>query len=597
MKRLLQDGLNRHVPIPTTSVRIHSQGRSHLRRRYPAHYRTPRLDRGPLRQTRAIHSGFALFLALVVPAAAAPVLWLDAAALTGLADGETVSTWPDRSGHGNDAVSSGAPTFQSGELNGLPVVRFDGIDDLVTVPHSDSLNVAGHTFFFVVKCLNAVNDNGFILAKHEGTWPTYHFALRYGIDYRNGVAYNIAIGSEGQNSEAGSEDYRNRFAIGAGRLDATLVGTNLPGTDCPAITLFFNGVVDQPSYDAYDATTDDDLFNTYEVVIGKDPRNSPTEPRWFNGDMAELILFDYAMSDQEIADVNAYLGDKWGIPAVPVEPSSKALVFLIAGQSNAGGVAPFSPESNAASPYADYPTTPGSTAAEVGIPLTQEAYPRSDFWKSSSWIDLIPGTGEYGTGYTQDPNRHGIELPMAMLLERKHPKLDKFFVKWGPAGHNLYSQWAANSGPDYVTFMIYYNAAMQDLTARYDEVRVVGLYWDQGESDKPEAAAYRQNLLNLFGALRTDTGIPDLPIFVRKHLFMYGDTEFAPIINAQIEVTNGDPNAYLLDMDLGSNEANFQAWAWTYGNGHLSSRAYLELSGRIMAIIEPAAFGTLYYGK
>lgn len=47
----------------------------------------------------------------------------------------------------------------------------------------------------------------------------------------------------------------------------------------------------------------------------------------------------------------------------------RALVFLIAGQSNAGGVAAFSPETNDESGMADkYPTLPGSTAKEVGIP-------------------------------------------------------------------------------------------------------------------------------------------------------------------------------------------------------------------------------------
>jgi hypothetical protein len=201
-------------------------------------------------------------------------------------------------------------------------------------------------------------------------------------------------------------------------------------------------------------------------------------------------------------------------------------------------------------------------------------------------VDLIPGSGYYTSPYPADPNRHGIELPMAMLLEQQYPLFDKFFIKWGPGGHNLHTQWAANSGPDYITFMNYYNAAMQDLAARYDEVQVVGLYWDQGESDKPEAAAYKQNLLDLFAALRADTGIPDLPIFVRRHLFMHGDTEFAPIITAQIEVTSEDPHAHLLDLDLGSNEANFLEWAWIYGNGHLSSKAFLELSNRITAILD-----------
>jgi len=63
------------------------------------------------------------------------------------------------------------------------------------------------------------------------------------------------------------------------------------------------------------------------------------------------------------------------------------------------------------------PTTPDSTAEEVRIPLTGAGYPRSDIWNGSSWVDLVPGSGYYTGPYPADPNRHGIELPMAMLLE------------------------------------------------------------------------------------------------------------------------------------------------------------------------------------
>ena len=52
------------------------------------------------------------------------------------------------------------------------------------------------------------------------------------------------------------------------------------------------------------------------------------------------------------------------------------------------------------------------------------------------------------------------------------------------------------------------------------------------------------------------------------------------------KITNEDANAHLLKIDLGTNDKNFNAWAWSIGNGHLSSKAYLELSKRIMATSE-----------
>jgi hypothetical protein len=328
------------------------------------------------------------------------------------------------------------------------------------------------------------------------------------------------------------------------------------------------------------------------LEIGRQPGR---EPRYFKGDIAEIVLYDRSLSDEEQNSTARWMFER--LPLADVDSgkakasAGEALVFLIAGQSNAGGVAAFSPETNAKAGMAKkHPTIPGSTAEEVGIPTAAAAYPRTYIWKpgqSGPFERLAPGKNLRG-GYG-DPWRHGIELPMAMLLEKQYPDADKFFIKHGPGGHNLHTQWAAGRGPDYVVFMRDYGAALRDLEDRYDRVHVIGLYWDQGESDRPRARDYANNLRKLFAALRNDTGIADLPIYVRKHLFQHGDDSFVPILNAQVEVTTEDDNAHLLDLDLGSNDANFKAWAWTNNNGHLSSKAYLELANRIFNDLLPAA--------
>lgn len=273
-----------------------------------------------------------------------------------------------------------------------------------------------------------------------------------------------------------------------------------------------------------------------------------------------------------------------------VHAEKDVLVFLIAGQSNAGGVAAFSPETNIkAGMHTQHPTTPGSTAKEVGIPTTKEAYPNTFIWYGKRLERLHPGKNLMG-GY-RDPNRHGIELPLAMMFEKKYPNHKKVFIKFGPGGHNLHTQWAARRGPDYKTFMDRYNKTMTELKKSHKNIRVLGLYWDQGESDfyqpnNPKhheyAKAYEGNLRELFKALREDTAQADLNIYIRKHLFQYHRKGFQPIIQAQIKLSKENSKNYLLDLDLGSNKKNFKAWAWTDNNGHLSSKAYLELSKRII---------------
>lgn len=76
------------------------------------------------------------------------VLWLRADTITGLSDGDPVSTWLDESGNGTDATSSSAlrPTYQTSEINGLPVVRFDGTDDRISWSA-----ISGRSFFVVYR--------------------------------------------------------------------------------------------------------------------------------------------------------------------------------------------------------------------------------------------------------------------------------------------------------------------------------------------------------------------------------------------------------------------------------------------------------------
>lgn len=60
----------------------------------------------------------------------------------GLSDTDPISTWVDQSGSGNDVTSTSTnrPLYRTGIINGLPVVRFDGSNDLLErVPGSFTL--------------------------------------------------------------------------------------------------------------------------------------------------------------------------------------------------------------------------------------------------------------------------------------------------------------------------------------------------------------------------------------------------------------------------------------------------------------------------
>lgn len=66
------------------------------------------------------------------PASAGATVALDARFLSGFADGDAVGTWTGRGGSSPTASGSNRPTYKTNILNGQPVVRFDGVNDVMT---------------------------------------------------------------------------------------------------------------------------------------------------------------------------------------------------------------------------------------------------------------------------------------------------------------------------------------------------------------------------------------------------------------------------------------------------------------------------------
>jgi hypothetical protein len=84
-------------------------------------------------------------------------VWLDADAIGG-ADGDPVTTWANP-GSGADATGASGQTLQTNEINGLPVVRFDGTDDFMTVSNLLN-NDATRTVFIVARQTTGTASDG-----------------------------------------------------------------------------------------------------------------------------------------------------------------------------------------------------------------------------------------------------------------------------------------------------------------------------------------------------------------------------------------------------------------------------------------------------
>ena len=257
------------------------------------------------------------------------VFWLDASAITGLANGQSVTSWLDRSGQGNHATgvvgtSGTGLTYNPAGLNGKGTVSFDQVDDYFLVTNSASLAVSNHTFFFVANVPNktAASGNGTkgLLQKRDGGGTNY--CLNYGLAeassprFERAKLYNSAAGDSGSVARASRDPSADGGAVFDFR-DGNVIGTaRLAGTDSSidntAISLFWKGL-EETTYTLQTAgPTSGPFVNTNDMVIGTQSYNQTTNI-WFYGSMGELLLFNTALTGTEITDVSAYLSQKWGI--------------------------------------------------------------------------------------------------------------------------------------------------------------------------------------------------------------------------------------------------------------------------------------------
>jgi hypothetical protein len=128
----------------------------------------------------------AMGAAVFSPLSLSPVLWVksDAGTLQTVggsaasADGDPVGQWLDQSGNGNhlsQATSSKRGTLKLALLNGLPIVRFDGVDDILATAAVVTTSLS-FSMFLVLKAPAASSKmflngsaNGYGLTSNSGS--------------------------------------------------------------------------------------------------------------------------------------------------------------------------------------------------------------------------------------------------------------------------------------------------------------------------------------------------------------------------------------------------------------------------------------------
>jgi hypothetical protein len=217
-------------------------------------------------------------------------LWLKADdGATAGGDG-AITAWNDRSGEGNNAASPGSsPMLVPGVINGKPVVRFDGVANVLEVPTDPSLELTNDFATFAMVKFDDFATYRALWAKTLGNQPGIDYYLAPGTGVPNFLRGNT-LGGLGSFSA-------NRPVV-AGTW--TILGYDMAGTRA---THYLNGM--SAGSGNINATFAD---SGLPLVIGsRDDRVT-----LFKGDMAELLIYGRALSEAERVQVEAYLAGKYG---------------------------------------------------------------------------------------------------------------------------------------------------------------------------------------------------------------------------------------------------------------------------------------------
>lgn len=213
-------------------------------------------------------------------------LWLDAADTSTIIESSgSVSQWNDKSGNGNNATQgsgSNQPTTGTVTQNGKNVIDFDGNDYLILPSALYSIPNGDHTIFFISK-QDAMSAERLISAAASGT--TRHsaeYTAAGNIVYFNNASFNNVQASINETAfnviGFGKSGTTQFIQINNGTAVTDNAGTNISGIDL------------------------------YYIAV-----NQLASSGFLDGNIAEIIIYNRALSAAEKILVYQYLGAKWGI--------------------------------------------------------------------------------------------------------------------------------------------------------------------------------------------------------------------------------------------------------------------------------------------
>lgn len=208
-----------------------------------------------------------------------------------------VSQWTDQSGNGNNATqgtSANQPTLVTGAINSLPALAFNGTSQYLQLPSGYANFTSGASIFIVAKP-TTFSTYGHMLFLATNTAGNDGLIFQEG-STSGSMALNVLNGSSASQVIASSGITLNT---------AQLLEAIDSGGGSPTGTLYTNGVQEAQG-----------AVNTLNNVT-RTTNTIGNTTYYFTGQIAEILVYNTALTAVQRASVESYIFSKYGIGNVP----------------------------------------------------------------------------------------------------------------------------------------------------------------------------------------------------------------------------------------------------------------------------------------
>jgi hypothetical protein len=240
-------------------------------------------------------------------------LWLDAADASSITlSGTNVTQWNDKSGNAyifTQTTSGFQPTYSTASLNGLNTITFTSANTtyLVGTASTNFMRTNSLSVYGVFRT-NDQNSGASVFAKSLAGGAAGR--ILYGVrDSGTPGLINSGIGTSGSNAYA--NNVSDTYTAGAWRVHGFVSDRSGWTT-----TLFQNGSLIATTTITADTTTN--LTTAFPMLVGaynnsSGGANPPQAGYYLNGGIAEILVFNSALTTSQREEVESYLANKWGL--------------------------------------------------------------------------------------------------------------------------------------------------------------------------------------------------------------------------------------------------------------------------------------------